>query len=95
MKAILLYRDKRVRESGLLAEAVIWRIPKSERYPEGYRYRLVLTDPTTGIIYVLFDNHAPKGHHRHGRGGLELKYDFVSLDRLMDDYQLAITQAEK
>jgi hypothetical protein len=33
---------------------------------------------------VLYDNHEPKGHHRHLEG-VEEPYAFVDVDRLLDD----------
>ena len=46
---------------------VIWRVPPTPQQPDGVRYRLALilagdTRPT-----ILYDNHHPKGHHRHVR----------------------------
>jgi len=34
---------------------------------------------------VLYDNHPPKGHHRHVEGVQE-GYDFVDVDKLLEDF---------
>ena len=34
---------------------------------------------------VLYDNHDPKGHHRH-REGVEEAYEFVDVDGLLADF---------
>jgi hypothetical protein len=34
---------------------------------------------------VLYDNHHPKGHHRHV-GGIEEAYEFAGVDRLVADF---------
>lgn len=48
---------------------MIWRVQRSEAYPEGVRYRLLLADPLSKKIISLFDNHVRKGHHYHGSRG--------------------------
>lgn len=42
---------------------------------------------TAGLTWpaVLYDNHHPKGHHRH-LGGKEEAYGFVDVGRLVDDF---------
>ena len=34
---------------------------------------------------MLYDNHPPKGHHRHVEG-VEERYDFVDVDQLLEDF---------
>jgi hypothetical protein len=93
-KAKLVFREKLTLASGRLRDAVIWRVPVSERYPEGVKYRLVLADPFTGDVLVLFDNHFPKGHHRHLRGGEEIIYSFQTVEKLVEDYLKAVQVEE-
>jgi len=40
----------------------------------------------TGKVLVLFDNHFPKGHHRHFADGTEAPYNFQSVSKLVEDY---------
>mgnify|MGYP001558690658 CR=1 len=44
-RGILVFREKLTLPSGKLREAVIWKVPRSEKYPDGVRYRLALVDP--------------------------------------------------
>jgi len=51
------------------------------------RYSLPLGADTEGREdpAVLYDNHHPKGHHRHIEGVEEL-YEFVDVDHLISDF---------
>ena len=89
----LILKQKLVLPNGLVREAVIWKAAKSHKYPEGVRYRLALVDPFTGEVLVLFDNHFPKGHHKHLRGA-ESSYRFDSVTQLVDDF-LEICEKEE
>ncbi|MBI4402542.1 MAG: hypothetical protein HY537_00180 [Deltaproteobacteria bacterium] len=93
--AKLVFREKLSLQSGLLRDEVIWKIPKSERYPEGIRYCLALVDPTAEKVLVLFDNHHPKGHHRHFQDGREEPYQFDTVEQLIKDYLAAVDQEER
>ena len=84
--AKLLYRTKLVLNSGLLREFNIWKVPVSKHYPNGIKYRLVLVDPIWKKVLLLFDNHAPKGHHWHTIKGIELPYKFKNVQNLIDDF---------
>ena len=59
---------------------------KSERYPNGVKYRLVLVDPANGVVHLLYDNHWPKGHHVHA-GEREEAYEFTSVADLVRDFR--------
>lgn len=94
-KAKLVFREKPTLASGRLQDVVIWKVPVSDSYPEGVRYRLALVDPFTGEIWVLFDNHHPKGHHRHYRDGREVTYPFKSVEKLVNDFLVAVENEMK
>jgi hypothetical protein len=49
----------------------------------------------SGQMVALFDNHYPKGHHRHWADGRETSYSFESVGKLVDDYLGAIKQEEE
>ena len=85
-KADLFHRTKIILDSGLIREIVIWRVQRSEAYPEGIRYRLLLADPLSKKIISLFDNHAPKGHHYHDSKGSEFLYEYASMEKLINDF---------
>ena len=90
-RAAVLLQEKTTDERGNLREMVIWRVPRSPQQPDGVRYRLALilvgdTKPT-----VLYDNHRPKGHHRHV-AGTEEPYRFVDVGRLVADFLADVTR---
>ena len=84
-RSTLILKEKLVRQNGLVREAVIWKVSKSDKYQDGVRYRLALVDSFTGKVLVLFDNHFPKGHHKHLHGE-ESPYRFSTVSELVDDF---------
>lgn len=85
MKAALLAHSKEVRDDGSIVEVVIWELP--EPVPPSkhhYKYRLYYGSPNEER--VRYDNERGKGDHRH-LAGLELAYQFVSPERLLDDFE--------
>jgi Family of unknown function (DUF6516) len=78
-------REKTTDEQGNVREMVIWRVAPNPRQPEGIRYRLALILVNEKEPAVLYDNHHPKGHHRHIEG-VEEPYQFVDVDRLIADF---------
>jgi hypothetical protein len=90
--AAVLLREKMTDEQGNLREMVIWRVPRTPQQPDGVRYRLALilaggTKPT-----VLYDNHHPKGHHRHV-AGTEEPYRFENVELLIADFLADVERA--
>lgn len=77
-------RSKVVLHNGVIVEMKIWKIPKSERYPLGLKYSLYAV--YNGDVLVGYDNHHPKGHHRH-IDGQELPYHFISIEQLRIDFK--------
>jgi hypothetical protein len=61
-------RQRLVDEEGNILETVIWKVPVGPKAPEGVRYRLAFIPAGARKPAVLYDNHHPKGHHRHVRG---------------------------
>lgn len=51
----------------------------------GVRYRLAFVRRGEEQPAVLYDNHLPKGHHRHVEG-VEEPYDFVDVEQLLADF---------
>jgi len=94
-KATLFHKTKLILDSGLVREVVIWRILKSVDYPDGFRYRLLLADPISKKVLLLFDNHAPKGHHYHNSNGEEFFNQFVSLEILLKDFFKLASEEEE
>jgi hypothetical protein len=85
MKAVLLYYRKERFQDRYLMEMTIHDVGRSERYPEGIKYGLLLLDLETGHK-VLMDNHHPKGPHVH-LDETEFPYEFESDEKLIDDFK--------
>lgn len=84
-------REKKTDELGNLREIAIWRVAPNPRQPEGVRYRLALIRAGEKTPAVLYDNHHPKGHHRHIEG-VEEPYRFVDVDRLIADFMADVAR---
>ncbi|MBI5884162.1 MAG: hypothetical protein HZB91_13790 [Elusimicrobia bacterium] len=67
-------------------EMKVWSIPADVRHPEGVRYSLAFIPRGHRHPFVLYDNHHPKGHHRHV-GGRERPYDFHGVPGLVEDFR--------
>ena len=83
-QAKLVRRRKWTDELGNLYE-IVWRVKHSARYPEGIRYRLAFIRSGGRTPALLYDNHHPKGHHRHVRMRQE-PYNFVTAQKLVADF---------
>ena len=91
MAAAEVLREKTTDEQGNVREMVIWQVAPNPRQPQGIRYRLALIQAGEKEPAVLYDNHHPKGHHRHIEG-VEEPYQFVELDRLIADFMADLTR---
>lgn len=92
MKATLIYRSKLTLQSGLLIEAVIWKV--TEPVPpttHGYKYRLVAI--RDGVRVAGYDNERGKGDHQH-RGNKELPYTFSTVEQLLADFMRDVKELE-
>lgn len=89
VRAKLIRRRKWTDERGNLYEIVLWRVEKNARHPEDVRYRLAFIRSGEETPTILYDNHHPKGHHRH-IGKHEEPYKFLTARRLVADF---LTQA--
>jgi Family of unknown function (DUF6516) len=83
--AATVLREKTTDEQGNLREMVIRQVGPNPRQPQGIRYRLALILAGQKTPAVLYDNHHPKGHHRHMEG-IEETYEFVDVDRLISNF---------
>lgn len=88
----LIHRRKRTNLDGSIEESVIWSVPKSERQPDAIRYRLAYIRRKGEAPAVLYDNHYPKGHHKH-IGTEQLPYDYVSVEKLIEDFEKDVQEA--
>lgn len=90
MSSTLLYRSKLtlVHESSKMVgkcEIKIWKIDDPKSYPQGIKYSMFCVESATGKIIVGFDNHFPKGPHKH-IGEIETPYDYVDEEMLVEDF---------
>jgi Family of unknown function (DUF6516) len=93
-KASKILHQRVTLKSGLLSERIIWRISPSIKYPLAIKYRLILVNPITADMVLLYDNHWPKGPHIHGSNG-ERPYDFINIDKLRKDFVAESLREEK
>jgi hypothetical protein len=84
-RAKLIRRRKWTDERGNLYEIVLWKVERNARHPEDVRYRLVFIRSGEEAPAILYDNHHPKGHHRH-IGEHEEPYSFVTARQLVADF---------
>ena len=88
MKAEAVFREKRAalnpRNGQLgIAEIRIWKVPRSEHYPEGRKFSLFLS--CDGKMLLGIDNHRPKGPHLH-LGDQEVCYEYNGDQDLLDTF---------
>jgi hypothetical protein len=91
MAAELVLPQKLIDEEGNILEMSVWRVPKTLKTPDGVRYRLAYVPSGEEEPAVLYDNHHPKGHHRHFRG-IEAPYEFQGVDRLIEDFKADVAR---
>lgn len=85
MAAEPIVRAKEVRDDGSVVEIVVWRLTQPlAPCTHPYKYRLYFG--AGGHCRVRYDNERGKGDHRH-LNDVEQSYDFVSLLKLLDDFQ--------
>lgn len=94
MKATRIYHYKERTATGRIVEIVIHQVPPSPRNPMGYRFRCFMVDEATGEELLGYDNHWPKGPHRHVRGHEE-PYAFAGVEALLRDFFHAVDLVEE
>ena len=83
--AMSILKTKVVLTNGVIVEIKIWEMSRqSKQYPDGFKYSLYAV--FCGKTLVGYDNHHPKGHHKH-IGDEQLPYEFSTLDKLKDDFR--------
>lgn len=87
----LILHHKRIHANGAIEERVIWSVPKTIKHPDGVRYRLAYILKPKDIPLVVYDNHHPKGHHKHIKNK-ELPYHFINVEQLLWDFQKDIQE---
>jgi hypothetical protein len=80
----LVVNDKILLKSGVIVEIKIWDVSSDKRYPDRYKYSLYAVYESE--VLVGYDNHHPKGHHRHIEDREE-DYNFTTLQNLRNDFK--------
>ena len=91
-RAVKILHEKIRTAEGVVVEFKVWKVPKSANYPEGVKYSFFAV--RSGTVLVGYDNHRPKGHHRHFAGE-ERPYDFGGFDKLRRDFATDLRLASK
>ena len=91
-RAVRVLHDKVRTVEGIVVEFKVWRVSDRQRYPEGFKYSFFAI--RDGIVLVGYDNHAPKGHHRHF-GGEQEPYAFDGLEKLRADFKRDLERARR
>jgi len=94
MKAVLLLKQKLTDVDGDILELVIWKVPQGTKHPKGVRYRLAFIPQGHDHPALLYDNHHPKGPHKHVRG-VESACIFIDVSRLIEDFQRDVAHWKK
>lgn len=92
-RASLLQHDDIYDEEGWRILIRIWKVPVSRTSPDGIDYSLSLLSPE-GDRVVGYDNHWPKGHHRHVLAE-EGPYTYSGIDALVADFKTDITMVRR
>ena len=92
-RAILLQHDDIYDEEGWRTVIKIWQVPVSRTSPDGIDYSLSLISPE-GDRLVGYDNHWPKGHHRHVLAE-EGPYAYSDTDDLIADFKADVLRVRR
>ena len=92
-RAVLIQHDDVFDEEGWRVVIKIWKVPFSPTSPEGIDYSLSLISPE-GKRLVGYDNHWPKGHHRHVREE-EGPYLYTGINRLLADFKADVERIRR
>ena len=68
----------------------VWRVPTPVR-GSAHDFKYTLAYVEDGVCVLRFDNEAGKGDHRH-QGDDDRPYEFTTVERLIDDFFMAISE---
>ena len=91
-KATRILHEKIRTAEGIIVEFTVWQMTGSVQYPEGFKYSFFAV--RNGVVLVGYDNHTPKGHHRHF-GGTEEAYEFTGFGKLRAAFSSDLEEARK
>jgi hypothetical protein len=93
MKAVLLFRERRLYDDGAIMEMTIWHVPRPVP-PTTHGLKYSLFYGRSGARLVGYDNERGKGDHRH-IGTREEPYTFTSVERLVADFLSDVERARR
>ena len=82
-RATVVLREKHIDARGNIVELVVWRVAVTSHDTSGIRYRLAFVRRDEEVPAVLYDNHSPKGHHRHIEGVEETDFR-IDVERALE-----------
>lgn len=82
MRAKLYFHHKQIYSDNAIAETKVWRVPKTWKTPEGFKYSLVYINKE-GKRVLGYDNAEGKGHHCH-KGKRTVPYEFQAIWKLIE-----------
>lgn len=88
----LIFYEKRVLSEKDLVEMKIWKVPKSEDFPEGVRYSFAYIHNKKRILG--YDNEREKGHHKHFKDK-ETKIQFKDPETLLFKFKKEVEKLIK
>jgi len=88
----LIFHEKRILSEKELVEMKIWRVPKSEDFPDRVKYSFVYVKNKERILG--YDNERGKGHHRHYKNE-ETKIDFKDPETLLNQFKEEIEELKR
>jgi hypothetical protein len=91
-RARAVFHEKIRTADGIIVEFRVWQVTRSAQYPEGFKYSFFAI--RDGAVLVGYDNHAPKGHHRHF-SGREEAYEFDGLEKLRTAFRKDLARVRR
>ena len=90
-KAELIVDRKLVLADGAIIQLKVWRLPEATA-ERPHRLKYSLFYGANGRRIVGYDNERGKGDHKH-IDDRELRYGFVSMSRLFEDFEADVREA--
>lgn len=69
----------------------VWDVALDQRYPQGVKFSYFLVWPESNEIILGYDNHYPKGLHRH-EAGVEVLMKEVDYLELLVQFEIELTE---
>ena len=95
--AEIIFHHKCIEDNGDIVEIKMFKVPKSEKQPEGISYSMVyICNGIRAIGYDNFEGHSEKGssHHKH-TFGKTVPYAFFDEWKAVEDFYLDVEKARQ